>query len=369
MRKIAFYIDCMGLGGANRVMANLVSYFHDAGYEVCLINDIQLTGEDEEYILPDGISRYFIDNDCKHHNFLCKQLHRLKAIRDIIRANEAEVIVSFMGPPNIRMLMATLGMDVKRVVSVRNDPYREYGHGLKKALAGAIFTLADGCVFQTEEAMSYFPPSVRKKARVILNPVKEIFYQTERSEAVSDIVSVGRLFPQKNHELLIKSFAKVAEIYPNENLYIYGEGPLRKELQDLIEELNLQNRVFLPGSTTNVNEKLCKAKLFVLSSDYEGMPNGLMEAMACGVPVISTDCPCGGPRTLLGDNEYGLLTPCNSIEKLAEAIAIMLSDDCYDNYSHKARERSAIFEPELIFKQWEEYLFAEEDGRYEIDFT
>ncbi len=357
MRKIAFYIDSMGLGGANRVMANLVSYFHNNGYDVCLINDVSLTGEDEEYSIPEGIKRYFIDDDNKHDNFIGKQLHRLKAIRKIVKDNEAEVIVSFMGPPNIRMLLATLGMKVKKVVSVRNDPYREYGTGIKRFLARTMFGLADGCVFQTEEAMEYFPDKVRKKAKVILNPVKEVFYQTERSDTVSNIVSVGRLFPQKNHELLIKAFAKVADFYPNENLYIYGEGPLRKDLQDLIAELNLQNRVFLPGSITDVNEKLSKAKLFVLSSDYEGMPNGLMEAMACGVPVISTDCPCGGPRYLLGNNEYGLLTPCNSVDKLAEAMATMLSDDRCVSYSRKARERADIFEPGLIFRQWEEYLF------------
>ncbi len=357
MRKIAFYIDSMGLGGANRVMANLVSYFHNTGYDVCLINDVSLTGEDEEYPIPEGIKRYFIDDDGKHNGFIGKQLHRLKAIRKIVKDNEAEVIVSFMGPPNIRMLLATLGVKVKKVVSVRNDPYREYGTGIKRFLARTMFGLADGCVFQTEEAMAYFPDKVRKKAKVILNPVKEIFYQTERSDTVSNIVSVGRLFPQKNHELLIKAFANVADFYPNENLYIYGEGPLRKDLQDLIAELNLQNRVFLPGSITDVNEKLSKAKLFVLSSDYEGMPNGLMEAMACGVPVISTDCPCGGPRYLLGNNEYGLLTPCNSVEKLAEAMSDMLSDNHCVSYSRKARERADIFEPKLIFRQWEEYLF------------
>ncbi len=360
MRKITFYIDSMGLGGANRVMANLVNYFHNNGYDVCLINDVSLTGENEEYPIPDGIKRCIIDNDCKHDNSISKQLHRLKAIRKIVKDNDAEVIVSFMGPPNIRMLLATLGMKVKKVVSVRNDPYREYGTGIKRFFARTIFGLADTCVFQTEEAKAYFPTGVKKKAKVILNPVKENFYRTKRSDTVRDIVSIGRLFPQKNHELLIRAFAKVADFCPNENLYIYGEGPLRKELQNLIAELNLQNRVFLPGSITDVNEKLSKAKLFVLSSDYEGMPNGLMEAMACGVPVISTDCPCGGPRYLLGDNEYGLLVPCNSAEKLAEAIPTMLSEDHCVSYSRKARERAGIFEPGLIFRQWEEYLFRKQ---------
>lgn len=162
MRKIAFYIDSMGLGGANRVMANLVSYFHSNGYDVCLINDVSPTGKDKEYSLPDDIKRYFIDNNGKRHNFFCKQFHRLKAIRSILKENETEVIVSFMGPPNTRMLLATLGMKVKKVVSVRNDPYKEYGTGFKRFLARTIFCFADGCVFQTQEASEYFPERVKK---------------------------------------------------------------------------------------------------------------------------------------------------------------------------------------------------------------
>ena len=162
MRKIAFYIDSMGLGGANRVMANLVSYFHSNGYDVCLINDVSPTGKDKEYSLPDDIKRYFIDNNGKRHNFFCKQFHRLKAIRSILKENETEVIVSFMGPPNTRMLLATLGMKVKKVVSVRNDPYKEYGTGFKRFLARTIFVLQMVAFFKLKKHQSTFRKESKK---------------------------------------------------------------------------------------------------------------------------------------------------------------------------------------------------------------
>lgn len=356
MKKIAFYIDSMGMGGANRVMSNLVNYFHDNGYDVCLINDESLN-ENEEYSLPKGIKRYIIHNGNKPRFFFSKQLQRIKAIRRALKENGAEVVVSFMGPPNIRMLLGTLGMKVKKVVSVRNDPYKEYGTGIKKFLARIIFCLADGCVFQTEEAKAYFPNRVKKRAKVILNPVKEVFYKTEHSDVANDIVSVGRLFPQKNHELLIKAFARIADSYPDENLYIYGDGPLRKGLQNLIVKLNLQNRVFLPGSVIDVNVKLSQAKVFVLSSDYEGMPNALLEAMAVGVPVVSTDCPCGGPRTVIENETQGLLVQVGDTEKMADALEKLLQDSYLrEQMSVAEKERAEDFRYDAIMPQWAHYL-------------
>ena len=356
MKKIAFYIDSMGLGGANRVMSNLVSYFYDNGYDVCLINDVSMT-EKEEYPLPKGIKRYIIHNEGKHHFFLSKQLKILKEIRRILKENKTEVVVSFMGPPNIRILLGTLGMKVKKVVSVRNDPYKEYGAGIKRFLARIIFCLADGCVFQTEEAMDYFPKKVKKRSKIILNPIKEVFYQTEYSDTNSGIVSVGRLFSQKNHELLIRAFARIADSYPNENLYIYGEGSSRKELQDLIVKFELQNRAFLPGSVMDVNVKLSQAKIFVLSSDYEGMPNALLEAMAVGVPVISTDCPCGGPRTVIENENQGLLVQVGDVEKMADALEKLLNDSYLRKQMSVAeKERAKDFRNDAIMPQWEQYL-------------
>ena len=111
------------------------------------------------------------------------------------------------------------------------------------------------------------------------------------------------------------------------------------------------------GPTTQVENVLAHAKLFVLSSDYEGMPNALMEAMAAGVPCISTDCPCGGPRTLIRNEMDGILVPTGNCEMMAEAISRLLSEyNTANNLSTSAKKRSDIFKPEIIFEQWKNYI-------------
>ena len=357
MRKIAFYIDSMGLGGANRVMANLVSYFHSNGYDVCLINDVSPTGKDKEYSLPDDIKRYFIDNNGKRHNFFCKQFHRLKAIRSILKENETEVIVSFMGPPNTRMLLATLGMKVKKVVSVRNDPYKEYGTGFKRFLARTIFCLADGCVFQTQEASEYFPEKVKKKSRIIVNPVNEKFYGVTWTGKNKEIAVIGRLQSQKNPLLALKAFQLIANDFPEYTLVYYGDGELKDEIVRKSKEYKIDSRVVVYGKISDVESRLASSMVYLLSSDYEGMPNALLEAMAVGVPAISTDCPCGGARTAIENEKQGLLVPVGNAEKMAEALKKLLQDrSLLEQMSVAEKERANDFRSDVILPQWNEYF-------------
>ena len=354
--KILFYIDSMQKGGANRVMANLSTYFAQKGYQVVLVNDIMPSNIAPEYTIDDRIRRRFL---CGNDGFPTKSnWKRIGKLRTILREEEPDAVVSFMGPPNIRMLLAAFGIKCRKIVSVRNDPYREYGSTwIHKVLAGYIFRLADGCVFQTVEASKYFPMSIRQRSVVIYNPVLGDFYQVRPSIEPHNIVTVGRLEEQKNHELLIKAFARIADSIPLDNLIIYGEGQLRPHLNEIIAQYKLTERVVLAGSQSDIPNLLCKAKCFVLSSDYEGMPNALMEAMAAGVPVVSTDCPCGGPRTLIQNKEQGILVPVGNEILLSEAIFTILDNPTlHDRMSVEVRKRAEDFKPEKVFAMWEEYL-------------
>ena len=153
-------------------------------------------------------------------------IKRILKLRKIIKAEHTDAVVSFMGPPNIRMLLATMGLKCRKIVSVRNDPYKEYGDGLVKMVTNIIFRLADGCVFQTKEAAMYFSKNIQQKSKIIFNPVGKQFYEVKRVDNPKNIVTVGRLFLQKNHTLLIKAFSKLAHEFPDDNLIIYGEGEL-----------------------------------------------------------------------------------------------------------------------------------------------
>ena len=354
-RKYIFYIDSLQLGGANRVMANLVNHFSSIGAEVVLINDIVPDKYAPEYEITESTKRVFLN--IRNKSPVTSNIRRISKLRKTIKAECADAVISFMGPPNIRMLLATVGLRCRKIVSVRNDPYKEYGDGLVKKITNILFRLADGCVFQTKDASEYFSKKIQQKSKIIFNPVGKQFYGVKRTDNPHNIITVGRLTPQKNHALLIKAFSRIAHEFPDEDLIIYGEGTLRPKIEDLARKLGLENRVFLPGSVSNIPEKLAEAKIFVLSSDYEGMPNALMEAMAVGVPVISTDCPCGGPKSLIEDDSQGTLVPCNNVETLARALYRLLKDDDLREEKCEAeRKRAFIFKSDIVFCQWKNHI-------------
>lgn len=352
MKKIIMYIDSMMYGGAQRVMSNLIEYFSNRKIEVILVNDFKVPKGEREYIIPTSVKRYYLNNKIKK-NKIITNFQRVVKLRKIIINENPEIVLSFLGRVNFRMLISTIGLNCKKVISVRNDPNEEYGKTwYRKKLANILFKLADFCIFQTKDAVKYFDNDIKKKSAIIINPVDEKFYNIQRSKEPKDIITIGRLEKQKNHRLLIDAFYKIMNKIPNEKLLIYGEGTQRERLQKYINKLELQNKVILKGRTENVPFVLSKSLLFVLSSDYEGLPNALMEAMAVGVPCISTDCPCGGPRELIKDNKDGILIPCNDSDILAKKILEAINNQEIFNSKIRAQE----FRQNLVCTNWEEIL-------------
>lgn len=356
MKKILLYIDSLYLGGAQRVMSNLANYFIKEGYDVVLVNEVKPDTNKKTYKISKEVKRIYLEEN-SIRNFFYRQLKRVCSLRSIAQAERPDVILSFLGPTNVRMLVATIGLNVKKVVSVRNDPYKEYGQGLKKFFVRELFKLADGCVFQTSEAASYFSNSVQKSAKVIYNPVNEVFYKTQRKNIKNEIVSIGRLQDQKNPMLLIEAFAIIANKYKDWKLCFCGEGELQLQLEERCKILGISNQVLFEGQISNVNEKLSSSAIYVLSSDYEGMPNALMEAMAVGVPCISTDCPCGGPRELIKNGETGVLVPVGEVSKMAEALEVLITNQYYrESLGEAAKLRALNFKFDKILKEWKDYL-------------
>ncbi len=343
----------MQRGGANRVMAVLCNHFiKDA--EIVLVNDIVPDKSKSEYVIEKKVKREFLDANIDHKN---TNFHRIKELRRIIREEKPDAIISFMCPPNVRMLLATIGIRVKKIVSVRNDPYKEYGTGVKKALFSLLFCLADGCVFQTEEASKYFPKLVRNKSKVIFNPVDEQFYKTTWKGEKKEIVFVGRLTEQKRPILAIEAFSKLAKDFPEYKLSLYGDGELKDILINTCEQLSLNDRITFWGQSKNIENILTDAALFLLTSDYEGMPNALMEAMAVGIPVIATDCPCGGPRSLIQNSDEGILIPCGNSDELSNAIRKLLCDkEKCKKMSESEKERAKSFIATNVIKDWKHFI-------------
>lgn len=353
MKRILFYINTLEHGGAERVITNLANQFSAAGYAVDLATSFPC---DFEYETSENVNRINLFNSYINGG-LKRNLKLFAALRKVIKINKPNVVVSFMREPNYRAIPACIGTKAKCFVSVRNDPNKEYRGKANKLLAKMLFRFADGVIFQTEDAKAWFPKSIQKKSTIILNQVDERFFKTKFDGERSNIVTVGRLQPQKNHKLLINAFDKIKD-KTNQNLIIYGEGELRQQLETLINELNLKDRVFLPGAISDVPNTIKSAELFVLPSDYEGMPNALIEAMSLGLICLSTDCPCGGPKALIESGVNGYLTPVKDCDLMAEAMlnALNRGKEQKEQLICNVLKTAENFKSDIIFKKWEEYL-------------
>ncbi len=355
--KILFYINQIYEGGAERVITQLASSFAESGDEAVLVTSFEHEGE---YVLSDKVARLSLEKEQIQQSRIKRNVSRIMKLRRIVKAQRPDIVLSFMQEPNFRMLLATIGLPCKKVVSVRNDPAREYA-GKVGGLVGKVLMplLADGCVFQTHQAMEWFPNRLLRQSEVIPNAVNPAFFKAERSGADAYWIAVGRLVEQKNYPMMLDAFSRVVEKYPDEKLRIYGEGPLRGELEKQIENLGLSSNVSLCGQTHDVAAALSDAKGFLMTSDYEGMPNALMEAMAVGLPCVATDCPCGGPAELIRDGESGFLTPVGKEKAFAEKVIALMQDRkknaMVEAYASKTM---AIYSPEKVFARWAGYTHS-----------
>lgn len=351
--KLLFYMNSVHKGGAERVMKNLAGQFSKDGNKTYFLTSFR---DKCEYPLDLGVKRITIDDALYKRSFLHKNVIWTAKLRKIIKQIQPDVVISFMAEPNFRTLIACAGLKCAKVISIRNDPNKEYPNALYRFLAKHLYKCADGVVFQTEEAREWFPKSIAQKSEIILNQVDKVFYDYVHKGERKGIVTTGRLAPQKNHNLLIDAFNLIKD-KTDENLTIYGEGELRDKLQKKIDELGLAERVFLPGNSDEVVKVVGSARLFVLSSDFEGMPNSLMEAMALGTPCISTDCPCKGPEMLSQGGKSCVLVPVGDKEKLAQSMLEVLSDEQKaESLSEQAKKRAEDFNPENVFCCWKKYI-------------
>ena len=352
-KRLMFYINTLGTGGAERVMTQLANRFSAEQYEVMLAVSFPVA---EEYSLTDRVKKVYLEEEKLEQSRLMRNITRIRKLRALCKDFKPDVLIAFMAEPNFRAILATIGLPVKTVVSVRNDPKREYAGKVGRFVGKYLLPMADGCVFQTEQAKAWFPKRLQKKSTIIMNAVAESFFEIKREDP-KDIVAIGRLSKQKNHDMLIRAFAKITDKHPKENLQLYGKGDLEEHLRQLISELGLENRVFLKGATDNVPLVLKNAGIFVLPSDYEGMPNALLEAMAAGVPSISTDCPCGSPAMLIRQEENGLLVPVGGENAMADAMDRLLADVSFANALGKmAKTDAEMYRPENVFKLWRQYV-------------
>lgn len=361
MKKIMFHLHCLRKGGAERVVVNLAERFLKDGIEVCIT--IMEAAEDDYKISPQirkivaGIAPGEAAGYSRAGNFV----RRVRNLRNVIREEKPDVIVAFGKSSNYRSVLAAMGQNIPVIVSVRNDPGVDYTGTAASLCNKLLMNHAAGCVFQTEEARSFFDEKLQKKSCIIWNPIHHKYIKAEKADMKErTVVTVGRMSEQKNQLLLLKAFQRTLKKYPDYQLKLYGgETPdgTRERLLEYVRENHMEQQVCFMGVRDDLEKELPKAAVFVMPSDYEGMPNALMEAMAMGLPVIATDCPCGGPRMLIQNGENGLLVPVGDELKMAEAILNLIEDRQLAAYlGENARNICKEADIETVYRKWKQYI-------------
>lgn len=318
--KILFTIGTLGGGGAERNVSLLANAFVEDGNEVGILT---IWGDEVAFQLDSRI-KYMTLNVCNYRYIHFFQ--RIYKIRQQIKEYNPDLIISFLADVNACVLLRTRFLNCKVIISERSDPYIEPTIQFFRILRKVTYCFADGYVFQTPDAREYFKSTIRNKKSVIIpNPVKsDLPIHKDNDSHV--IVTASRLELAKNIPMLISSFEIVLKQIPDCQLHIYGNGSLKSEIQHAIDEKGLKGKVHLLGFCTDVCEKIDKAEIFVLSSNYEGMSNAMLEALAMGMPVVVTDCPIGGARMMINNGENGILVPVDDAEAMAKALVGLLKD-------------------------------------------
>lgn len=346
--KICFIIPSMTGGGAERVTANLANRLDELGHEVTIM---MTASGDVAYQLNDGIFVNQIGE--RTHGSMIGRLQRIFSLRNYFKKNKDAVYVSMPTDTNMFAILASLFLPINLIISERNDP-NQYGH---KELRDFLYRFAKKMVFQTEDAAQCYSKRLQKAGRVIPNPICEEKLESFAGERSKRFVVVGRLEPQKNHKLLLEAYKEIVAEYEDYDLYLYGRGSLEQELRELSSSLGIANRVHFEGFCSDIHDRISDATAYVLSSDYEGISNSLLEAMAMGLPVISTDCPIGGSRMLIEHMKNGLLVPVGDKEALADAMKFMIANpEQRKQMSEEAARVKDRFSIQTITEEWLQYM-------------
>ena len=360
MKKIVFHLNCLEQGGAERVVTNLSAQFAREGYEVIIATEWEA---ENEFKLEPRVKRIHVGlgltDETKSR--IVKYFIRISNLKKMLLQEKPDILIAFAHKANYRSLMATLGTSIPVVIAIRTDPVGHYDALSDKLLIPWLFPKASGCVFQTEGQRDFFPAYLQKKSRIILNPVNEKYIGrqpvTERNKTISH---VSRLVDFKNQPMLIRAFAKVHQKYPEYDLKIYGGDSYdgtKEILEACIREHSLEKSVHLVGASDNLPEEIESTAFFAFTSDWEGLPNALMEAMALGLPVIATDCPCGGPKTIIRHGSNGHLIPVKNEHALVEAMYYLIEHPEYANaLGTEARKLGEITNASAIYEQWKDYV-------------
>ncbi len=360
--KILFAIKAMNdmKGGAERVLADVTSALSDNGNDISILT-FDRPGGSSFYPLNKKVKRICLGIGDTHHKSTWAETHiRMRALRSTVKKEKPDIIVAFMHSMFVPMAFAMIGTGIPVIASEHIVPEYYKTRRLEFILLLFSSLFVRRITVLSEPVKASYPRFLHKKMVTISNPVlkPKLMADPEGKDTARKIIlNVGRLDPQKDQEILIKAFAKLAPDYPDWDVRIMGDGELRDKLENTIKEYGLENRIFLPGTTPNISEEYQKAHIFAMPSIYESFGLATAEALAHSLPAIGfADCP--GTNELIINNNNGLLIEGKNKEiSLARALKkLMDSPKLRAQMGQNARNSAKSLRPEIIFQKWENLI-------------
>ncbi len=362
VRKVSLFIGSLTGGGAERVTCNLANYLQENG---CSVDVITMSDVSDTYKLNKGINRFYLLRKKERSNKIQDFIVRQKRLKQYVINNQDVDCYIVMLPITIFMLVRLRKFtNGKIIISDRCNP-TSYNF-IKKIMMKYSARRCDGLVVQTEEISRWYR-GVKNKI-IIPNAINKDIVFPKREKNEKRIVAVGRIEGQKNYPMLVKSFAIFSKEHPDYRLEIYGKGSQEESIRKLIEKYQLTGKIKLMGYVKNISERIANATCFVMTSNFEGMPNALIEAMCIGIPCIATDCDGGGARELMHNKKNGFLIDKNDVDGLVRSLNKIITDDGFANNisaeSIKLRDKLSY---EKIYNMWSGFIMRtiKEDDRYE----
>lgn len=352
-KKILFVNTSLTSGGSERVMTLLANEFAARNHEVvmALVRDLK----------PDT---YQLDSriECIRFDYRTKKkwlaaIRKVRMLRSLMKRGQFDAVVSFMYDINVATLLSAWKLKVPVIVSERNNPGARKVSAFYHWIEYQLYRTAKYMVFQTEQVKNMFPEDIQGKGVVIPNPINDALPLQYGGVRKKEIIAAGRLRKQKNFSMLVKAFAAFHRDYPEYVLTIYGIGPLKEQLELEASEEGVKDFVRFPGYISGIAEAMREAAMYVSSSDYEGISNSMLEALAMGVPCICTDCPVGGAAMMIQSGVNGILVPVGGENELYEAMKKIAGDEKYaESLSRNAVKVREDYSIRKIADQWESLL-------------
>jgi len=347
---ILMTITDLGTGGAQRVFTHIANGFQNRGVKVSVAT-FERGNTKPSFQLNDSIEVQRLDQHARSENVLqavFNNVKRVKRLRATMAHSNPDVVISFGDQHNILSIIAAKMTGVPILVSERVDPSRHLIGKVWDKLRQMTYRHASDVIVQTKHVAEIISTNCRCQCTVIPNPIPRAITNPKGF----GIITVGRLSYQKRQEDLILAFAHLGDDVEGRVLTIVGAGERRKELEALAKKLDVSDRTVFTGKLDDVTSALSNADIFVLPSRYEGFPNALCEAMACGLACVSYDCD-SGPAEIIEHRKNGLLVPDGDVDALTDTMRELIRDDALrEAIATEAVKVTQRYSVDAILDQW-----------------